>query len=281
MVGRRNSSQRAVAHGHRSLSDRAARLQLAGHGGPAAHRLTRLRASLILHANPRHPAPDAATHAMTGRRRRRHGHSRPRDLAQDQEEDSAMAATDPNTNAREVSRRGFLSLCTLASGGLVTGRRSRGATGVGPAAGRQGGGRGAEEGRHAARRLLHRGRHHGPAPVGQQDRPADLPQHLRAAGGAGRQARHQARPGRVLAAARSEDAHLQAAPGREVPRRHRLQRRGGQVQLQPDEDRAQVGAQGRGGQHRHGGRRRRVHRQAQPEAARRGAARHPHRPRRA
>ena len=30
-----------------------------------------------------------------------------------------MAATDPNTNARDVSRRGFLSLCTLASGGLV------------------------------------------------------------------------------------------------------------------------------------------------------------------
>ena len=30
-----------------------------------------------------------------------------------------MAATDPNTTARDVSRRGFLSLCTLASGGLV------------------------------------------------------------------------------------------------------------------------------------------------------------------
>src|SRR6186713_840163 len=55
---------------------------------------------------------------MTERSRRRHGHSRPRDLAQDQEEDSAMAATDPNTNA-DVSRRDFLSLCTLASGGLV------------------------------------------------------------------------------------------------------------------------------------------------------------------
>ena len=30
-----------------------------------------------------------------------------------------MAATDPNTNAREVSRRGFLYLCSLASGGFV------------------------------------------------------------------------------------------------------------------------------------------------------------------
>ena len=27
-----------------------------------------------------------------------------------------MAATDPDTNAREISRRGFLSLCTLAGG---------------------------------------------------------------------------------------------------------------------------------------------------------------------
>ena len=56
----------------------------------------------------------------------------------------------------------------------------------------------------------------------------------------------------------------QAAPGREVPRRHGLQRRGGEVQLQSHEDRAQVGAQGRGRQHRHGGRGRRLHGQAQP-----------------
>ena len=160
-----------------------------------------------------------------------------------------------------------------------TGRRCRGATGVGPAACRQGGERGAEEGRHAARRLLHRGRHHGPASVGQQDRPPDLPQYLRAPGRAGRRARHQARPGRVLAAAGSEDPHPEAAPRREVPRRHGLQCRGGEVQLQPHEDRAQVGAQGRGGEHRHGGPGRCVHRQAQPEAPRRGAPRHAHRPR--
>ena len=94
------------------------------------------------------------------------------------------------------------------------------------------------------------------------------------------EARDQAGPGRVVAAARSQDARLQAAPRREVPRRHRLQRRGGEVQLQPDEDRAEVGPQGRGGQHRHGRRGRRLHDQAQPEAARRRAARHADRPRR-
>ena len=90
----------------------------------------------------------------------------------------------------------------------------------------------------------------------------------------------QARPGRVVDAARSEDARLQAAPRGQVPRRHRLQRRGGQVQLRPDEDRAEVGAQGRDRQHRDRGGGRRVHHQAQPEAAGRGAAGHPHRPRR-
>ena len=63
-------------------------------------------------------------------------------------------------------------------------------------------------------------------------------------------------------------AGLQAPPRREVPRRDRLQRRGRQVQLQPHEDRAEVGAQGRGGQHRAPSTWSTLHDQAQPEATR-------------
>ena len=85
-----------------------------------------------------------------------------------------MAANQPDATPSDISRRAFLRT-TLAAGAVApVALAARGAGRAWPGD--------PEEGRHAARRLLHRGRHDGSAPLGQQDRPAGLPQHLRAAG---------------------------------------------------------------------------------------------------
>src|SRR3712207_9437567 len=46
-------------------------------------------------------------------------------------------------------------------------------------------------------------------------------------------ARAQARPGRVVVVRRADQLHVQAALGRQVPRRHPSRRRGGEVQPDP------------------------------------------------
>ena len=178
-------------------------------------------------------------------------------------------------NVPGTSRRSFLRWCAAASGALtpVVARGLRGGPGgAGPDR--------PQARRHAPCRLLHRGRHHGPAPLGQQDRPAGLSQPLRAAPGPRRQAGPPARTGRVLDPARPEDPRLQAPARGEVPRRHRLQRRGRQVQLQPHEDGPEIGPEGRDGEHRLGGCGRLPHHPAEPAPARRRAAGRAHGPRR-
>ena len=78
-----------------------------------------------------------------------------------------------------------------------------------------------------------------------------------------------------------QDAGLQAAPRRQVPRRHRLQRRGRQVQLRPHEDRSRSrSARARSPTSTRSTSSTRYTIKTQPEAAGRGAAGHPDRPRR-
>ena len=176
---------------------------------------------------------------------------------------------DSGLSAR-ATRRSFLRWCAAASGASSRRSSRRRARGAGPDH--------AQARRHAQGRLLHRGRHDGSASVGQQDRPAGLPQPLRAAAAC-------STPSSASSPAWPESwtqpdpktLVFKLQPRREVPRRHRLQRRGRQVQLQPDEDGPEVGPQGRDGQHRLGGRGRLPHDPAQPEAARRIAAGRAHR----
>jgi hypothetical protein len=124
-----------------------------------------------------------------------------------------MATTNPRA-ALDVSRRNFLRLCAAASGASLVSLDPRAALAAEPKRG-------------------------GTLRVGFYIEAATMDPHL-SGSKIDRQvyhniyeplvtldveARHQARAGRVVAAARFEDGRLQAAPGRQVPRRHRLQRR--------------------------------------------------------